>query len=312
MLKDVVAFGPQLTDLSIGRVANGNGEWTLNVATPNAANSGLVVGSSRALKINEWMANPGSGEDWFEIYNPDPAPAALAGLSLTDALNIINQSPFPPLSFVGGRGFLKIFADGQADKGGNRVTFHLSAQGGAIGLFNTNGTLVDSVFYAVQRAGVSQGRLPDGGPNVYSLGIKGTAGKSNFLDSNGDGLPDAWELAHQLDPFARNNAEPDSDGDGLTNLQEFLSGSDPRNAESKLRIESVEVAEANAGAFLIRFQAEPGQSYTIQYRDGVEPGPWRKLQDVAAGAARQLIEVTDAGLRQNSTRYYRVVTPGQP
>jgi hypothetical protein len=80
------------------------------------------------------------------------------------------------------------------------------------------------VLYAAQLVGVSQGRVPDGDSNVYSLGIKGTPGKSNFLDSNGDGLPDAWELAHGLDPFARSNAELDPDGDGVTNLQEFLSG----------------------------------------------------------------------------------------
>jgi hypothetical protein len=64
--------------------------------------------------------------------------------------------------------------------------------------------------------------------------------------------------------------------------------------------------------FLIRFTAEPGQSYTVQYREGLEPAEWRKLQDIPAQSARHLMEVTDASLRQNSTRFYRVVTPSQP
>jgi hypothetical protein len=51
-----------------------------------------------------------------------------------------------------------------------------------------------------------------------------------LIDSDGDGLPDSWELAH----FGNLNqtATGDFDGDGVSNLQEYLDGTDPANANS--------------------------------------------------------------------------------
>jgi len=52
------------------------------------------------------------------------------------------------------------------------------------------------------------------------------------LDSDGDGMPDGWELLHGLNPYSAADAGQDADGDGLTNLQEFLRGTDPKSAEA--------------------------------------------------------------------------------
>ena len=43
-------------------------------------------------------------------------------------------------------------------------------------------------------------------------------------DSDGDGMPDEWELRFDLDPNDPSDAMGDLDGDGITNLQEFLNG----------------------------------------------------------------------------------------
>ncbi|MFY9826791.1 MAG: Ig-like domain-containing protein [Thermoanaerobaculia bacterium] len=51
-------------------------------------------------------------------------------------------------------------------------------------------------------------------------------------DSDNDGMPDAWEIAHGLDPNNPADAAQDPDGDGLSNLQEFFAGTDPHNADT--------------------------------------------------------------------------------
>jgi len=44
-----------------------------------------------------------------------------------------------------------------------------------------------------------------------------------WLDSDGDGLPDAWEADRGLNPADRSDGAVDADGDGFTNLEDWLS-----------------------------------------------------------------------------------------
>lgn len=52
------------------------------------------------------------------------------------------------------------------------------------------------------------------------------------LDSDNDGLPDAWEMANGTSWYNPWDAGYDDDGDGLTNLQEFFAGTSIHNADS--------------------------------------------------------------------------------
>jgi len=47
------------------------------------------------------------------------------------------------------------------------------------------------------------------------------------LDSDSDGMPDAWESKFELEPKDPNDNTQDKDGDGYTNLEEYLNGTDP-------------------------------------------------------------------------------------
>jgi len=48
-----------------------------------------------------------------------------------------------------------------------------------------------------------------------------------YKDTDGDGLPDAWERKHKLNPADSSDASADTDGDGYTNIEEFLNGTEP-------------------------------------------------------------------------------------
>ena len=45
-----------------------------------------------------------------------------------------------------------------------------------------------------------------------------------LADSDHDGMPDAWEKAHGLNPHDPADRNADSDGDGYTNLERYLNG----------------------------------------------------------------------------------------
>jgi uncharacterized repeat protein (TIGR01451 family) len=80
-------------------------------------------------------------------------------------------------------------------------------------------------------------------------------------DSDHDGLPDDWELAHGLNPNDPSDAMLDSDGDGTSNLQEFLVGTDPFVFD-ELRITSNRIAGNDVYELTIR--ASVGLTYAME------------------------------------------------
>ena len=137
-----------------------------------------------------------------------------------------------------------------------------------------------------------------------------TAGASGSVtDSDGDGLPDAWEVAHGLSKdsaLGDDGAQGDPDRDGLTNTEEYLAGTEPKNPQSSLRLES---PGTDSNGIVLRFDGVAGHSYTLQYRDDLASGSWQKLQDIAPLPQAGPVELHDANWNPGSPRFYRLVTP---
>jgi hypothetical protein len=127
---------------------------------------------------------------------------------------------------------------------------------------------------------------------------------TNAPDADSDGMPDIWEMQYLLRPNDNTDATEDPDGDGMTNLEEYRAGTDPRNDQSFLGLRI-----ARPGGVQLRFNAALGKSYRVEYRDSLSAGGWQLLQNVPAGLTR-LVEINDpAG---GPSRYYRLRSPGDP
>jgi hypothetical protein len=61
----------------------------------------------------------------------------------------------------------------------------------------------------------------------YQLGTR-----PDYFDTDGDLLPDGWEVEYRLDLLTINSIDSDTDGDGLDLFDEYLNGTDPFTADS--------------------------------------------------------------------------------
>lgn len=167
---DSVTFGTQAPDVSIGRIPNGTGAFQANTPTLGATNATITLGAITNIKINEWMAKPFVGFDWFEIYNADSKPVSITGMWLSNNAGTPKISQMPALSFIEGKGFQKFWCDKLPASGPTHVNFRLSAAGTTIVLTQSNGTsAIDRITFGTQTEDVSQGRLPDGAGTIVSM-----------------------------------------------------------------------------------------------------------------------------------------------
>src|SRR5262245_35958632 len=82
------------------------------------------------------------------------------------------------------------------------------------------------------------------------------------VDADGDGLPDAWQrwLTSILGPGAKVGPNDDADGDGISNLNEYLAGTYAFQPESGFRLNLV---PNPGGAPLLEFMVVIPRTYTV-------------------------------------------------
>lgn len=69
-------------------------------------------------------------------------------------------------------------------------------------------------------------------PNEFKLFVGNPDLKGPKFDTDKDGIPDLWEQQYGLNIDNPSDAEEDPDADGLTNLEEYLAGTNPLMADS--------------------------------------------------------------------------------
>jgi hypothetical protein len=123
-------------------------------------------------------------------------------------------------------------------------------------------------------------------------------------DANTNGLPNAWEATYGVtDPNG------DADGDGQSNLSEYLANTDPTNAASALRILG---ASQTNGNFNLNWSAVGGTRYRIQYGDSLT-GTFTDLvrtidteMNTNSYGSASTQTFSDTGSPTNKSRFYRI------
>lgn len=100
-----------------------------------------------------------------------------------------------------------------------------------------------------------------------------------IVDSDSDGLPDAWEARYELNYQDGADAMLDGDGDGASNLHEYYAGTNPQEAGSALRVLSI---EREALQMKICFTSASGRYYRLE-RASDPLGPWTTVSDHIGG-----------------------------
>ena len=139
-------------------------------------------------------------------------------------------------------------------------------------------------------------------------GLKGkvrTGGRLNLqriVDTDTNGLPDWWELQYfghltGTDP----NADPDHDG--MSNLEEWLAGTNPTNASSCLRL--IAIPSNNPNAFVVRWPSVAGKYYWLERATNLLTGFNSIVRTNIAATAPTNTE-TDTAVLPGKARFYRV------
>jgi CotH kinase protein/Lamin Tail Domain/Bacterial Ig domain/Bacterial TSP3 repeat len=125
------------------------------------------------------------------------------------------------------------------------------------------------------------------------------------VDSDGDGIPDYWELRYGLDPQDPADAAQDWDGDGLTNADEFFRHLNPLQMDLALIVSPLPSSGSLTG-LLFRFVAVSNSVSTLEYKNEFCEPTWQPLHSDPAQPSNHPVQIITAPGGQK--RFYRIRT----
>lgn len=205
---------------------------------------------------------------------------------------------------------------------GVNYTLHLPMDTGTVGglyrptaLLPTAGFTIRIVRDQVSYLPIEVSRIA---PTIGLAGQRTRLDLTIGIDSDGDGLPDAWEQAlidsdrtGKLKTLADVKPGDDLDGDGLTNYQEYLLGT---YALDRLDGVALSIVEVVNGFAHLRFSVVTGRAYSVKSSSDLQSWTPQSFSvgtaDTAAVASLSATEITvkDAWVRlpPGGTAFYRL------
>lgn len=271
-----------------------DGRLLFSARTPSGSNGQRAWAHFSPLAVAEGV-DPLQGGTWSPLYRLPAVPDPVCQATVSHWKSRHNGHPREWILFAN-----------PATGGRNGMTIRLSQDGGLswpISRLLYSGTSAYSCLTTLSDGSIGLFFERDNYTKITFARFEEGWLLNYDLDGDADGLPDTWEFLHGLHANRPTDAAIDSDGDGSTNLGEYLAGTDPVNPSSIFRASAIGLEANESGTRMnLAFDAVPGRRYSIEGSENL--ANWSPIGNVSADRKRMEIRVPIA--IGNSRHFFRV------